>query len=188
LFMGHNTTVPPFQPARRRHFDPGPRSLACRVNGTEPSSRGISGMPRRNGPSLRGDLGWGRAILGSPGCRGPCWRGRSRRHGAACAGWALSSGSGGGQRDEVGKTIVVNPSSVPPMERLRNLIAVRIAPGNHGIHVPTFAFEDYVVASIEPAIFTRCPTIAPRAPQPRKCPAPKFTDTLSSEPCPQSTP
>jgi hypothetical protein len=73
-------------------------------------------------------------------------------------------------------------------KRLRNLIAVRIVPGNHGIHVPTLAFKDYVIASKEPAIFTRSPIIAFWAPQPRKRPTPDFADALSSEPYPQNTP
>jgi hypothetical protein len=44
-----------------------------------------------------------------------------------------------------------------------NFIAVGIAPSKYGIYVPALAFENYMIASEERAIFARSPFIASRA-------------------------
>jgi hypothetical protein len=65
-------------------------------------------------------------------------------------------------------------------KRAGNSVAVGIAPSNHRTYMPALAFKDYVVTSVEPAIFARCPIIASWAPQPRKRPPPKFANAPSS--------
>jgi hypothetical protein len=73
-------------------------------------------------------------------------------------------------------------------KRASNYIAVGVTPSEHRIYVPALAFENYMIASKERAIFARSPFIASWALQSRKYPTPDFTNALAPESCLQGAP